>query len=108
MSKKKDILNQLSNVARRLFGDGSGSVYLYGSQARNEAKSSSDWDILIITDDNVTGDDEERFTRFAFPFAEVGWHLGAQITPLLFSRSEWEAQRGSLFFLNVSSDAIRL
>lgn len=109
MKKKDRILREISRVARQVFGDGSGYVYLYGSQARNEGQPNSDWDLLIITDDNAaSADDNDAFRRYAFPFAELGWHLGAQITPIHYSRSQWEAQRNTVFFHNVTAEAIRL
>lgn len=109
MKRKDKILNDISRVARRLFGNGNGGyVYLYGSQARADANANSDWDLIIITDDSPVYDDNEAFIRYAFPFAEIGWHYGAQITPIHFTRSQWDAQRGTAFFINVTSEAIRL
>ncbi|WP_297068087.1 nucleotidyltransferase domain-containing protein [uncultured Duncaniella sp.] len=109
MKKKDKILREISRVARQLFGNGDGYVYLYGSQARNEASSHSDWDLLVITEDQTaTASDDDDFLRYAFPFAEIGWHFGAQITPLHFTRSQWEAQKGTAFYHNVQSEAIRL
>jgi len=106
MKKKDIIIQEISRLARQMFGDGTGHVYLYGSQARGDANARSDWDLLIITDDATHADDE--FLQFAFPFAEIGWHFGAQITPIHFTRSQWEAQKDTPFYINVTSDAIRL
>ncbi len=109
MKRKDKIIREISRVAKKLFGDGGGQVYLYGSQARNDASPQSDWDLLVLTDDSKEMDsDEDRFVKFAFPFAEIGWRLGAQITPIHYTRSEWEAQRNTLFFINVTSEAILL
>lgn len=108
MKKKDKILREISRVANEVLGDANGRVYLYGSQARNEAGPRSDWDILIITDDNASATTDDTFRRYVFPFAEIGWHLDAQITPIHFTRSQWEAQRGTPFFLNVTSEAVRL
>lgn len=109
MKKKDRIIREISRLAKQMFGNGGGRVYLYGSQARNDAGPQSDWDLLVVTDDpDATANDEDNFMRFAFPFAEIGWHLGAQITPIHFTRSEWEAQQGTSFFINVTSEAIRL
>ncbi len=87
-----------------MFVDQRGSVYLYGSRARGNASENSDWDLLIVTDDSISTKDS--FERFAFPFAEIGWKYGAQITPLLYSKSEWEAESGTSFHQNVESEAI--
>lgn len=106
MTRHNRIISELKNLANRLFANLPASVYLYGSRSRGDADSDSDWDILIVTDDSV--DNRDSFERFAYPFTEIGWRLGEQITPLLYTRSEWEAQRNSAFYLNVQNDAILL
>ncbi|MCM1143018.1 MAG: nucleotidyltransferase domain-containing protein [Muribaculum sp.] len=107
MQKKDRILSEITRVARQMFsGGGDGRVYLYGSQARNEANKNSDWDLLIIIDDKLSSTDD--FSKFAFPFAEIGWRFGEQITPIHFTKTQWEAQRNTAFFNNVTSEAIRL
>ena len=100
------ILGEIRRVSEQLFGHRTGSVYLYGSRARGDASDSSDWDLLIITDDTISSADD--FERFAMPFAEIGWRHGEQITPLIYTRSQWEAQRDTLFFRNVETDRILL
>lgn len=106
MTRHNKILSEIKGMAHRLFANLPASVYLYGSQARGDARSDSDWDLLIVTDDSI--DKKDAFERFAFPFTEIGWRLGEQITPLLFTRSEWEAERNTAFYLNVQNDAILL
>ena len=106
MTHYNKILNEIRKLANRLFANLPASAYLYGSRARGDAGNDSDWDIIIIADDSIASDD--AFERFAFPFTEVGWHLGEQITPLLYTKSEWNAERNTAFYLNVETDAIRL
>lgn len=36
------------------------------------------------------------------------WRLGTQITPLLYTRSQWEAEKDTAFYINVNNDAIAL
>ncbi len=105
MSNKR-ILNELRKLANSIFTGFSAVAYLYGSRARGDAASHSDWDILIITDDMV--EKETAFEKFAYPFTEIGWRLGAQITPLLYTRSEWDEEKDTAFYLNVQNEAIRL
>lgn len=106
INDRSSIVNEISRLARQMFCKGDGVVYLYGSRARNDARSNSDWDILIITDDAITTAD--GFAQFAFPYAEIGWRHGEQITPIHYTRSQWEAEKGSAFYMNVLADAIRL
>lgn len=104
--RRNAIINEISLLARQMFSKESGIVYLYGSQARQDATAKSDWDIIIITDDITPSNDP--FLKYAFPYAEIGWRYGEQITPLHYTKSQWEAEKGSAFYLNVMADAIRL
>ena len=106
MTHHNKILREIKNLAKRLFANLPASVYLYGSRARGDYGVDSDWDILIVTDDSISTKD--AFEKFAYPFTEIGWKLGAQITPLLYSRSEWDAERDTAFYLNVKNDGIIL
>ena len=100
------ILNEIRGLAHRIFANLPASVYLYGSRVRGDANADSDWDLLIVTDDALHTKD--AFERFAFPFTEMGWRLGEQITPLLYTQSEWDAERDTAFYLNVKNDSILL
>ena len=106
MTHHNRILNEITGLAHRLFANLPASVYLYGSRARGDASKDSDWDILIITDDSMNRGD--AFEKFAYPFTEIGWQLGEQITPLLYTSSEWNAECNTAFYLNVQNDAILL
>ncbi len=106
MNKNAVIIEEISRLARQMFGHGEGAVYLFGSQARGDSSLRSDWDILVITDDKIATDDD--FSRFAFPYAEIGWRYGAQITPIHYTRSQWAAEKDTAFYRNVVSEAIML
>jgi len=47
--------------------DPSAEVILYGSRARGDAESDSDYDLLILTDGEVTLKREDIFRRQLFP-----------------------------------------
>ncbi len=106
MAKQEEIMTQLSSLAHRMFADGQGEVFLYGSRAQVTATPHSDWDLLIVTDDILSTSDD--FEAFALPFAEIGWHYGEQITPLHYTRSQWAAESSTTFYQNVVSTRIRL
>lgn len=86
MTRHNKILSEIKELASQLFANLPASVYLYGSKARGDYGTNSDWDLLIVTDDAV--DKKDAFEKFAYPFTEIGWRLGEQITPLLYTRSE--------------------
>ena len=79
---------------------------LYGSQARGDARQNSDWDILIVLDkDRLLPDDYDTVT---YPLTKLGWDIGAEINPILYTKKEWEASRITPFYHNVIKDAIAL
>ena len=79
---------------------------LYGSQARGDAHRGSDWDILIIMDkDQLLPDDYDTVT---YPLTKLGWELGAEINPIMYTKKEWEQSRITPFYHNVEQDAIAL
>lgn len=62
------ILETIKNLAHSVLPNGS-SLWLYGSRARGDQHSGSDWDLLILLDKtHLTADDHD----FAYPFRELG------------------------------------
>lgn len=79
---------------------------LYGSQARGDARAGSDWDILIVLDkERLLPSDYDTIT---YPLTKLGWDLGAEINPIMYTKKEWEANRITPFYHNVLEDAIAL
>ena len=79
---------------------------LYGSQARGQARRDSDWDILIVLDkDKLMPNDYDSVT---YPLTKLGWDIGAEINPIMYTKKEWEASRITPFYHNVIKEAITL
>lgn len=82
------------------------TAMLYGSQARGDAHQGSDWDILIVLDkDRLTPEDYDTIT---YPLTKLGWDLGAEINPIMYTKKEWEASRITPFYHNVIKNGIAL
>lgn len=72
-----------------------GKARLFGSQARGTARDNSDWDILIILDkEKLMAADYDNIT---YPLTKLGWELGEEINPVMYTTKEWEKYRKSLF-----------
>ena len=81
-------------------------LMLFGSQARDEAKPDSDWDLLILLEgENVSNDD---FDRWVFPFISLGWSLGIEINPVVYTYSEWQRRSITPFYKNVMKERVEL
>ena len=106
MSKKEQtMLELLKNKAREVMPSGV-QVFLYGSRARGEAHSDSDWDILILVNAPRAGLD--MYDTLAYPLTELGWDYNEVVVPVIYSRDEWDHPSSLLFRRNVEQDAIAL
>lgn len=99
-------IENMSKVARRLFPNDEAEVWLYGSRARGTATDLSDWDLIILLKSGF--DNDEYFFNYAYPFVELGWDYDQAVIPLLYTESQWDAEKGSVFFQNVMKDKIRI
>lgn len=96
------ILNNIRELKRKLLPDA--KLILFGSQARQDATSESDWDMLILLDkDEITSTD---FEKYAYPFVELGWKLGEYFSMKLYTVSEWMKRKGTPFFKNVEAEGV--
>lgn len=83
-----------------------GRAILFGSQARGTAREDSDWDILIILDkEELLPADYDSIT---YPLSMLGWNLGKEINPVMYSAKEWQKYRNTTFCKNVEKEDIRL
>lgn len=106
MCDRKIFMEDLAKTARRLFPEDEGEVWLYGSRARGNAREDSDWDLIILLKKN--NDDDESYRLYAYPFVELGWDYEQAVIPLLYTQSQWEAEKDTYFIHNVMQDRIRI
>ena len=66
----------------------------------------SDWDILILLDKSRIYN--EDFDRVAYPLVELGWKIGADINPLIYTYTDWQRRSFTLFYKNVEQEGIEL
>lgn len=81
-------------------------VVLFGSQARGEANSESDWDVLILMDKPQISDVD--FDEYAYPLVELGWKNNEQVSPVMYTFSDWQKRCPTSFFQNVETEGIEL
>ena len=104
-NKNRYVLNQIRQVAKDTAPQGS-MVLLFGSRATGQARKDSDWDILIVLPKNQL--QQADYDQVSYPLVELGWTLGEQINPIVYTKQEWEANSITPFYDNVQRDGISL
>ena len=87
--------------------DPNAEVYLFGSRARGDNNKDSDWDILILVDENkVTLDIEDKFRDDLY---DLELETGQVISTLIYPKKYWqETLKYSPLFESVSQEGIQL
>ncbi len=107
MHNMKDQKEIMSHIHVLLHGiDPEAKAYLFGSRARGTATKDSDWDILILV--NKKRVNLSDYDKYSFPLREYGWDINEVINPVIFTKSEWEANHFTEFNHNVQQDGIRI
>ena len=104
---KDNALIQELVVVREKAADNIKKVVLFGSRARGDEHSNSDWDLLILLNKSVGF--KEDFDRYGYPFIECGMKNNEDVNVHLYSFDEWEAYKDkSLFYYNVNKEGIEI
>lgn len=101
---KTQVIERICQLASAVLPQGS-SLWLYGSRARGDNSEDSDWDLLLLLDKaKIMTTDYD----LAYYFRELGWDLGVQISPHVYSKQQWEGWSFLPFYKNVEQDKIVL
>ena len=82
-------------------------IILYGSRSREDARTESDWDILVLVDGPIT---DERTDRIRHRLYELEWESGEVISSIVRSIEEWNSTLYQVmpFHQRVQEEGIRL
>ena len=103
--KRTKVVHAVKNTLHRVAPDA--TAILYGSEARGEARPSSDIDVLVLLDkEKITLNDRQQIT---YPLYDVGLETDTIISIMVFSKRAWEDEMNiTPFYHNVMKEGILL
>lgn len=105
MKRKTQHLSKMIRVYINAI-DPNADVILYGSRARGDERPDSDWDILILTNDDADLVTERQFRNKLY---DLELETGEALSVFVYSKNDWETkQRITPFFHNVSQEGIMI
>ena len=100
----QQIFNEIQTLKRQLLPNE--KMILFGSQARGDAREDSDWDLLLLLDREEKSF-SENYSKYSYPFAELGFKYGTHISAVFYTKKDWEAHP-SYFRYNVEQEGIEI
>jgi len=103
--RAKEILRNITQLKAETLSPGDRLV-LFGSQARGDANSESDWDLLMLLNkEHLT---QKDFDVYAYPFVLLGLRHGEYFSVKQYTKEEWEMRKGTPFYKNVMQEGIEI
>ena len=86
--------------------DPDAQIILYGSRARGDERSDSDWDILVLTDYPV---DIKKESVFRDHLYNLELETGEPFSIFVYSKTDWNTKQSvTPFYYNVTNHGIQL
>ena len=76
------------------------------SLKNNMPMGGKDWDILVILNKDVL--EPSDYDTITFPLTSLGWEIGENISPVMYTQKEWDSNKMTPFYKNVQRDGILL
>ena len=102
--KQKHIVEGIISLKKQLNVD---KVILFGSRARGDYNSNSDWDILVLYD-KFSGFTED-FDKYAVPFKKFGDSNNVDIDVHICTTDAWKSYQNELLLCyNINNEGVEL
>jgi len=101
---RTEVINSIKKVAHDTLPKNS-TLLLYGSRARGDNREDSDWDLLVLLDKPKL---EARDYGVVYPLRALGWEIGEELNPTLYTKAQWDSWAYLPYYKNVEKDKIVL
>ena len=105
MQNQKQFIGQLSRLGKKVLPS-TASLWLYGSRARGMANADSDWDLLILLDEEKQQSTD--FANYAYPFTLMASAEDQMVIPQIYTKKQWQQMSFTPFVKNVEQDKVVL
>lgn len=103
--RRQSIIKKISDSLKSLRGV---ETYLFGSEARGEAHSGSDIDLLMLLPDTLSIPEriemERKIHNLLFP---IELDNNVELSPIILQKKVWNSRK-TPFTVNVTNDCIRI
>ena len=102
---RKDFISKIREAIQKL--EPEAEIYLFGSRARGDFNSESDWDILIVSPQKkITFDYEIKLRE---PLFNLELETGEIISLIIYTSKDWKTKKSiSPLFSNVLKEGVKI
>jgi len=101
----KQFIGRMKRLGKQVLPS-TASLWLYGSRARGTAHEDSDWDLLILLDEEMQQSTD--FERYAYPFTLMASEEDQMVIPQIYTKKQWRQMHFTPFVKNVERDKVVL
>ena len=105
MQNRRQFIGRLSRLGKEVLPS-TASLWLYGSRARGTAHADSDWDLLILLDEEKPQSTD--FAHYAYPFTLMASAEDQMVIPQIYTKKQWQQMSFTPFVKNVEQDKVVL